>query len=116
MTTNLPRRYDTGAPPAAPSAFTTAGRIERRTQRDVQQMTAQHFKDLIATQQDTERKAAEVQGAIYVEAALHNGLADFGDAVTNRLNGASALSEQLVAESLAGSLARITRKAERFNS
>lgn len=116
MTNNLPRRYDTGAPPAAPSIFTTSGRIERRTKREVEQMTAEHYKDLVAVQQDTDVKRARVKGAILVEAELHAGLADFGDAVTNRLNGASALSHQLVAESLAGSVSRITRQADRYNS
>lgn len=115
MTTNLPRRYDTGALAPAPSVLSSAGRIERRTRRDVHEMTAQHYKNLIDTRQKADEKAAELEGAIYVEGVLHAGLADFGDAVTNRLNGASDLSRTLVSESLAGSVARINRAANRAN-
>jgi hypothetical protein len=51
-------------------------------------MTAQHYLNLLRTQQ-----------AAYVEGVLQASLAE-----TSRLNGASALSHQLVAESMAGAV------------
>lgn len=106
MSNNLPHTIS-GSTSSAPIPFTRAARLERSTRHTADGITASGYLDLIRTDIATAKGAAKVRGALAVESAGIAGLADFGDAVTSRLDGASGLAHKLVAEALTGTSRRI---------
>ncbi|EKT80487.1 hypothetical protein WSS_A21973 [Rhodococcus opacus M213] len=106
MTTNLPQSTSGGGS-STPMPFTRTGRLERNTRHAADEIAAAGYLDLFRTQVATQKGAEKVSGALIVEGAGLAGLADLGDAVDARLEGASALARRLVSEALPGSTRRI---------
>lgn len=107
--------------PASP--FTAAGRLERRTRREADEISARTYLDVVRTEADTTRGVvktagethvglAKVQGALVLENEALVGIAALGNRVSAELAHSSALSQQLCSEMLVGTSGRVTRVLE----